>query len=48
MENLQKEIKDSIENNTQNLKNLRELFSKTENIQQIVDDFQQRLDKLQK
>ena len=47
MDNLQNEIKTSVEKNNENLKTFKELFeSKTETIKQIIDDFNQRLDKL--
>ena len=47
MENIQNEIKASIESNNQSLANMKELFEKTMNIQHIVDDFQQRLNLIQ-
>ncbi|OTF82983.1 dynactin subunit 2-like protein, partial [Euroglyphus maynei] len=48
METMQNEIKTTLDNNNENLNNLREMFDKVANIQHIVDDFQNRLDKIKK
>ncbi|KAH9418681.1 dynactin subunit 2 [Dermatophagoides pteronyssinus] len=48
METMQNEIKTTLDNNNQNLKNLQEMFDKVTNIQHVVDDFQNRLDKIKK
>ncbi|XP_046917145.2 LOW QUALITY PROTEIN: dynactin subunit 2 [Dermatophagoides farinae] len=46
METMQNEIKTSLDHNNQNIKNLTEMFGKLSTIQNVVDDFQNRLDKI--
>lgn len=49
MKDVQREIQTSLDKNSQNLKNLKELIeSKSQDIKQIIGDFNERLEQLKK